>query len=93
MSLDKRITLGNILTIISFVVVGLSFAFATRTTSVEAAESVKNLVPKVEANTEAVRALKVASENRSNDMIYLTDVVRAIAVAVDAEIPIRDPSK
>ena len=92
MTFDKRITLGNILTIISFVVIGLLFVFTTRITSVNAAESVKGLVPRVQANTIAVQELKVISENRSQDMIYLTQVVRAIAIAVDAEIPIKDPT-
>jgi len=92
MVFDKRITLGNVLTIISFFVIGVLFALTTRVTSVNAAESVKNLTPKVIANTQAVQELQKISENRSQDMIYLTQVVRSIAVAVKAEIPIKDPS-
>jgi len=92
MIFDRRITLGNILTILSFVAIGLIFVITTRTTSVEAAESVRNLAPRVSANTQAVRNLQIISENRSEDMKYLTAVVRSIAVKVDAEIPIKEPT-
>ena len=100
MTLDKRITVGNILTMISFFVAGLVFVLTTQAASVRAVSAVSELAPRVEinesrieVNADAIALLQNASVTRGEDMEYLTEVVRAIAVAVKAEIPIKSPSK
>lgn len=98
MTFDKRITLGNVLTIVSFFAIGLAFVFTTRSTAVEAAQSseknaglISQNTDAIRTNTEAIDELQHASDNSSKDMEYLTIVVQAIADAVDAKIPIREP--
>jgi hypothetical protein len=93
MTFDKRITLGNVLTIISFAIVGFMFIFTSNATALDASEKVSVLEPKVNANTVAVTRLTTVSDNRSDDIKYLTLVVKAIADAVDADIPIKDPTE
>jgi hypothetical protein len=93
MMFDKRITLGNLLTILSFFFIGITFALSVSATSVSNRESIDILVPKVDANTQAVLRLEEKSADRADDIQYITDVVKAIADKVDAKIPIKDPSK
>jgi len=59
---------------------------------VNAADAVANLEPRVAQNTALIRDLEDMSDHRGEDIQYITDVVKAIADAVDAKIPIKDPS-